>query len=75
MQTLVAIIRRMSREQEATLRGGWLNLSDLEPSVNRLVEGDVWQDNSVLRITRAGDYGSYGEALTAAVGNVTVTVV
>lgn len=77
MRRLVSTIQRVAgnQEQAATLRGGWLNLSDLEPSVYKLTDGDVWQDASYLRIVRAGDFGPFGESLTASVGNVSVTVV
>lgn len=77
MRRLISTIQRVTsnQEQAATLRGGWLNLSDLEPGVYKLTEGDVWQDNSILRIVRAGDYGSFGESITVGIGNVSVTVV
>lgn len=76
MRRLVSVMQRVAHNQEqaATIRGGWANFSDLETDVYRLSVGDVWQDNSYLRIVRAGDYGSSGEALTINIGSVTVTV-
>jgi uncharacterized Zn-binding protein involved in type VI secretion len=60
-------------EEPATLRGGWLNLSDPRFDCYGLTEGDIYIDVNVLKITRAGDYGALGGSLTASVGTVTVT--
>lgn len=59
-------------ENPATLRGGWLNLSEPRFDCFNLTEGDVWVDGNTLKITRVGDFGILGESVSMALGQVTV---
>ena len=60
-------------ENPATLRGGWLNLSEPRFDAFNLTEGDVWIDVNVLKITRVGDFGCLGGSVSTSIGTVTVT--
>jgi hypothetical protein len=75
MRNLVAMIQRTmhSQEEAATLRGGWLNLSEVRYNAYSLIEGDAWVDNGYLRIVGQTGAGLLGNGLTVSVGTVTVT--
>lgn len=74
MSRLIGAIQAamLNIENPATLRGGWLNISEPRFDCFNLTEGDVWVDGNVLKITRVGDFGVLGESLSLALGQVTV---
>ena len=75
MQRLINALQGALHNQEepATVRGGWLNLSDPRFDAYGLTKGDIYIDVNVLKITRSGDYGALGGSATISVGTVTVT--
>ena len=75
MNRLIGAIQAamLNIENPATLRGGWLNISEPRFDCFNLTEGDVWVEGNTLKITRVGDFGALGGRVAMAIGQVNVT--